>query len=185
MKSPPRNRPAVCLLLSVVLLALVPAVLATSGVINVFAPFGSIETFPASINNHGAITGWHIDGSLFPSGFVRDDDGTITSFDASAPNAPPNTRPFSINDQGAITGYWVDSLARAPRGFVREEDGTVIRFDPTSSNYAVPVSINNQGAITGYCLDASRPGFRGFVRDPYGVIAVFQVPNASNTYVSG
>ena len=71
MKSLLRNRPALCLLLSLVLLALVPAVLATSGVINVFAPFGSIETFPASINNHGAITGWHIDGFLFRSGLQR------------------------------------------------------------------------------------------------------------------
>src|SRR5215467_220926 len=99
MKSLLRNRPAVCLLLSVVFLALVPAVLATSGVITVFSPYRFIQASQVSINNHGAITGWQDDGSFFPTGFVRSEDGTITSFDA-APQGPPFARPFSINDQG-------------------------------------------------------------------------------------
>src|SRR5215831_12680180 len=120
MKSLVRNRPAVCLLLSLILLALVPAVLATSGVITVFNPGGSIQTYPASINNHGAITGWHNNGSFLIVGFVRQEDGTVTNFDATSSN---NTSPVSINNNGAITGFCLDPSRPGFRGFVRKQDG--------------------------------------------------------------
>src|SRR5215831_2712091 len=129
MKSLLRNRPALCLLLFVVLLALVPAVLA-SGVFTVFDVVGATETTPVSINNPGAITGGYRALGVI-HGFVRNEHGVITSFD---PPSSFNTNPVGINNLGVIAGYFrSDPFTGVVHGFVRDEHGDITVFDPTNS----------------------------------------------------
>jgi hypothetical protein len=69
------------------------------------------STFPTSINNDGAITGYTTEPPLGAAhGFVRAPGGAITSFDPPTlatgcfPVAGSSTDPTSINDNGVITG---------------------------------------------------------------------------------
>jgi hypothetical protein len=81
-----------------------------------FDPPGSVGTAPSSINDTGAITGRYSDSKNALHGFVRQPDGSITSFDP--PGSAGNTAPSSINDMGAITGYYWDSNQHV-HGFLR------------------------------------------------------------------
>jgi hypothetical protein len=49
---------------------------------------GSTSMAPQSINAGGAVTGWYFDGSGVQHGFIREDNGTITSFDPPAAPEP-------------------------------------------------------------------------------------------------
>src|SRR6202040_3372930 len=93
--------------------------------ITTFDPPGSYGTIPTSINPSGEIAGNYF-GPTGPTahGFVRDKDGTITSFDA--PGAGPNgTIVASINPSGEITGNFFD-VNRTSHGFLRDRDGTIV-----------------------------------------------------------
>ena len=82
-------------------------------------------TSPESINFFGSITGYVIDEKHVVHGWVREDDGKITTFDAPGadltPGAYNGTIPFSNNAEGAITGYYTDANGAA-HGFVRCRD---------------------------------------------------------------
>jgi hypothetical protein len=80
---------------------------------------GSIVTVPVSINQSGDITGWHIDASFVPHGFLRDKDGTITKFDV--PGAVFGTSAESINPSGEIAGWYSDARGTY-HGFLRNPD---------------------------------------------------------------
>jgi len=66
-----------------------------------------------SINEKGEIAGFN------SGGFVRDPNGTITTFNVPGSSA---TTAFSINDEGAITGYYFASPGVA-HGYVRDPEG--------------------------------------------------------------
>jgi len=130
---------------------------------------GSTGTFPASINNAGAITGYYTVANGRAFGFVRHPDGKFTSFDPGA-----NTFPRSINNKGVITGSYTNDAGT--HGFVRAPDGAVTSFDPfpggcnpffkplPSTN---PTSINDDGVITGWCQPQLEGIFiLGWVRIP-------------------
>src|SRR5258707_305874 len=93
---------------------------------------GPNGTIPTSINPRGEIAGYYF-GSTAPTahGFVRDKDGTITSFDA--PGAGSNgTIVVGINPSGEITGYFFDvnyAVNHTTHGFVRDRDGAIVSFD--------------------------------------------------------
>src|SRR5262249_13812720 len=99
---------------------------------------------------------------FFVVGFVRNEDGNITSFDATPQGHPtlypPSAHPFGINDQGTITGHWLGPLANAPRAFVRQEDGTL-----TNSDAARTIRHQSASTTTGQLLDSVSillgPGF--------------------------
>jgi len=119
----------VCSLLSLVFVAaLVIAVplSAHSQTLTPFDPTGSTSTFPFSINPAGAITGFYSDASFANHGFLRDADGTITTFDA--PGAAQGTFPQQINPAGSIAGYYTDASS-VNHGFVRAADGTIRTFE--------------------------------------------------------
>jgi len=137
-----------------------------------FDPPGSFGTVPTSINPNGEIARFY-SGPPGPAmhGFVRDEDGTITSFDP--PGVGPNgTFVASINPSGEITGYFF-TADNNQHGFVRAADGTITTFDAPNAGLPFPSSINPVGTITGSYADAS--GIHGFVRDKDGTITSFDV----------
>jgi hypothetical protein len=127
-------------------------------------------TYPHGINGRGEVTGYTLDNNG-RHGFVRDQLGNITLFDAPG---SLNTIPTSINDRGTITGRfsegWGPTFGGAYHGFVRDTQGNITIFDAPGALDTEPNSINAQGAITGFT------GGAGFIRDTAGNITVFNVP---------
>ncbi len=107
-------------------------------------------------------------------GFLRDREGTITTFDPAGSNC---TDPVAINDFGVITGGYSDSSG-VYHGFLRAPNGAITKFNiieaGTDQNLGV-TSINDFGIITGDYLDSSEV-LHGFVRAPYGAITTFDAP---------
>lgn len=140
-------------------------------------------TIPAGINPKGVITGSY-QASGINRGFLRDKDGTITTFDISG----TTTSPSSINEQGEITGDYGNG-----HSFLRDKDGTITTFDVSSAiigNYAgtFAESINPEGEIVGYTgpIYYKGPGLEvGFLRHKDGTITTFKVPGSTATLVSG
>ena len=60
----------------------------------------------------GTIMGNYLDADNLSHGFLRNRDGTFTTFDAPGaghvPGSDDGTYPFGINTNGAITGWYVD-----------------------------------------------------------------------------
>jgi hypothetical protein len=75
-------------------------------------------TTPISINPSGEIAGYYFDVNFRGHGFVRDKDGTITSFDVLGAGSN-GTFPASINPRGEITGSYSDA-SNVSHGFLRE-----------------------------------------------------------------
>lgn len=160
----------------------------TDGTLTIFDSFGStasaaIEPYPFSDgtlaldnNSAGQITGfwggavgggrWH--------GFLRQPDGTVTSFEAweNSLNFISSTWPLAINSAGQITGHYQD--ATGDHGFLRDSDGTIIRFDPPNAS-THPRAINSAGAIT------ANYGNLGFLRKANGKIVTFNPIGSSYT----
>jgi len=129
-------------------------------------------TYPFAINSEAAITGYYCD-AITCHGFVRDGDGTFTTFDV--PNDVNGTYPLGINQGGAITGYWFDANYNN-HGFIRDRDGTLTAFDvPNDVNGTQPTSIDPEGTITGNYCDVNL-ACHGFLRDGHGNITTFDVP---------
>jgi hypothetical protein len=63
---------------------------------------------PQAINPAGVITGYYANPGNAAFGFVRDPNGTVTSF------GQPGTQPQAINPSGTIVGYY------SSQGFVRD-----------------------------------------------------------------
>ena len=144
-------------------------------------PFQFRGTFAFGINPQGAIAGYYGDTSAVPHGYVRDKDGTITTFDV--PGAA-RTFAYNINPAGSIAGHYRDAF-KVLHGYVRAPDGTITTFDAPGAGTGVRQgtfvsvfgTINPDGAITGYYLDASNV-FHGYMRDANGTITTFDAPGA-------
>lgn len=132
----------------------------------------ALGTYPMSINNSMAVTGYYLISPTEAHGFVRHADGTITTF-----NVPDSlwTEPESINDDGDITGFY-ELAAGVPRGFARLADGRLLTSEPAGERddgpQAQPVSINDFKVIAGnypYPLASSA----GFERSADGDFTTF------------
>jgi hypothetical protein len=134
------------------------------------------STRALAINSHGQITGVYLqrNPTFIYRGFLRERNGTITTFDVNG----LDTIPTALNSQGQITGYAGND------GFLRQPDGSIVIFDGPNSTSTQSTAINPKGQITGVYLDASTI-YHGFLRDKDGSIATVDVPNASNTYLTG
>lgn len=68
-------------------------------------------TFPQSVSEAGAITGWYVDSRFVSHGFVRNVDGTITTFDApgAGTGAGQGTLAYSLSPPGIVAGYYQDA----------------------------------------------------------------------------
>jgi hypothetical protein len=115
--------------------------------------------------------GNYFDADNLSHGFLRNENGTFTTFDApdagSVPGSFEGTYPFGINMNGAITGWYVDG-ADVNHGFVRDKHGAFTEFDvpgagtdPGQGPYVFSIAPN--GAVTGYSFDPNNV-VHGFVR---------------------
>jgi hypothetical protein len=106
-------------------------------------------------------------------GFLREADGTITTFNAAG---AVWTEPESINAAGDTTGFY-QLPAGVPQGFLRYADGRIITFDPpppvvdpapqpVGTTEAQPISINDFDVIAGNYPVYSRPNV--FIRSAGG-----------------
>ena len=92
-----------CLLCCSLMLGYSPSAHAAN--IITFDPPGSVSTDATAINSLGAITGAYFDTNGVGHAFVRNPDGTFTTF-----NAPPDGGfdpfPSGISDLGSVTGSY-------------------------------------------------------------------------------
>lgn len=94
-----------------------------NGVITVFdapgagtGPFqGTFAFSPLIIAPNGSIAGYYVDSANVSHGFLRDRNGTITTFDApgAGTGAGQGTFSYAISPNGAVTGYFYDAPPRA------------------------------------------------------------------------
>jgi len=109
---------------------------------------GALGTYPMSINNSMTVTGYYYVSPTVTRGFVRDAEGTITTFDVDVAGTVW-IEPESINAGGDITGFYelaatppqppYDLTGNQPQGFLRYADGRVITFDPPLPTSTPPV----------------------------------------------
>jgi hypothetical protein len=129
-------------------------------------------TFPLSMNDDGAITGYFTDAKDACRGFIRSPEGKVTIF--TPPDLAPGICflvPASINASGTITGYYTDT-AYVVHSFVRTAAGKFTSFEVPGANTqsydyegTFALSINQAGVITGYWND-KLGDTHGFVRKP-------------------
>jgi hypothetical protein len=150
----------------------------------------SSATYPMSINETRMITGYYISKSGVTSGFVRDEEGHITTF--AVPESVL-TEPVSINTAGEITGYYQaagpnPSTPGNPQGFIRSADGTITTL--TGNTYTLnglqPVSINVAGEIAGNFPDITFAS-NIFIRSASGVFSTTTLSQGAeySTVVTG
>jgi hypothetical protein len=121
----------------------------SSGAITTFdIPAATYGTFSGSINIFGAVTGYYADVYNIVHGFVRNNQGNITTFD---PPRAYTSAPQSINANGAVTGFYVDNKFVA-HGFVRDPRGNFVTIDAPGASATNAFSINNDGVIAGTTL---------------------------------
>jgi hypothetical protein len=122
-----------------------------------------------SINASMAVTGYYYVSPSVTRGFLRDADGTITTFDVAG---GVWTEPESINAGGNITGFY-ELVRGVPQGFLRYADGHIITFDPPQARNSMPpkaqpVSMSDFDEIVGnYSFPLMAPSF--FTRSGRGV----------------
>jgi len=164
------------------------------GVITVFdapgagtgAGQGTFSAFsPLLINPHGAITGYYTDSAFVAHGFLRDENGVITTFDApgAGTGAFQGTQSFAISPGGEITGFYFDGT-NATHGFLRDKKGVITTFDvpgagtgPFQGTYGGGFTPN--GTIMGVLIDADNLN-HGFLLDKNGAVTTFDAPDAGN-----
>jgi hypothetical protein len=145
--------------------------------------FPTPGTFVTAINQAGVIVGWGNAFGVFDlrlHGFIRQVDGTITTFDVL--NAE-GSFPQAINAQGQIAGYWQDSTSH-DHGFVRDVDGNTITVDYPGATETAVLGIDSRGTVAGvYGLSSSDS--HAFVRDPDGTFTTIEIPDSTFTTIAG
>ena len=123
------------------------------------------------LNQLGAIAGIYSDANSVNHGFVRNPNGTTTTFDApgAGTGAYEGTGcssdcPTSLNDWGAITGNYIDANY-VLHGYLRSPNGNIVTVDPSGSVYTWSSGISDSGSITGYYIAADGV-YHGFLRTP-------------------
>jgi hypothetical protein len=97
---------------------------------------GTIFFSPEILNNDGEIAGHYVDSGGVSHGFLRDENGVITTFDAPGAGTGngQGTFSFAISQGGQITGFYFDGT-NANHGFLRHENGVITTVDvPGASN---------------------------------------------------
>jgi len=84
-------------------------------------------SYPVSINLAGAITGSYADADFLGHGFLRAENGSISTLDVPGA-ATFGTVPSSINPADTITGSY-DDANFVGRGFLRTANGNLVTFD--------------------------------------------------------
>jgi hypothetical protein len=119
------------------------------------------STFPIAINDKGQVAGdYDIPDLLVQRGFLREADGTITTF--NVPGAVTNGNMITgIDSKGRVAGYYQDTNG-VEHAFVRKTDGSFATFDAPGAKRTVTTAINSQGVMVGSFID-SQNKMHGFV----------------------
>ena len=138
-------------------------------------------TIATAINSAGQITGYYEDTiDQITRGFLREPDGTITTFDG-----PPLTLTYTsftfartINSAGQIAGSYFESSVPAGEsrghGFLRDRDGTITPFDIGTADHVLNTAINPAAQIAGSYVFSDLPSpTAAFLRQPDGSITTF------------
>jgi hypothetical protein len=150
-------------------------------------------TYPTSINDLGAITGYYWDTNGFSHGFLRSHDGKFTTFDVPGVGGY-GTTPKAINFEGAVVGFYTDS-SYLFHAFQRTPDGkftTWIGPDACTGNGAEgcfgsgATNINAFETVAGGFEDNSGNFVHhGLVRNAEGKLKTFDVPGAGTGSYQG
>lgn len=139
-------------------------------------------TSATDINAAGQIAGVFSTGTA-ERGFLRQLDGTLTTFivppAVDPPLASPHTVPQAINDLGQVTGY-ANASTFTYHGFLQKRNGISTTFDPLDSTATYAKAINLLGAITGFYTTADGVS-HGFLRRYNGTIVTFDPPGSLGT----
>jgi uncharacterized membrane protein len=153
-----------------------------------YTPLDTMPGFPLTVHI-GLDNRGHTVGSFTPDGatlrgFLREQRGDYTSFDAT-PDALA-TLPFDVNDRGTAVGFYAAGEIDgdfAVHGFLRRPNGTITTVDVPGALSTVASGINNRGAVVGNFVDSD--GGHGFLLDRGEVTpidppgAIPKDPNAS------
>ena len=152
------------------------------------APFADLKpgdyngTYPTSINDSGAITGYSNDANYVSHSFLRSPDGTITTFQAPGADIKPadaeGTIATGINALGAITDTTVTRRVWCTGSYaVATASLRPSKFQASGGYGSFPIAINLEGAIVGYYTD-SNYAFHAFLRSPDGKFTTWIGPDA-------
>src|SRR5262249_7204399 len=116
-------------------------------------------TVVSALNDAGQTAGTYVDASG-PHGFVRDADGTLTSFDF-----PGSTQinVSALNDAGQVVGHYFGALVS--HGFRPDAHRHIATFDVPGSTQTIVSALNDAGQAAGYYVDADGHQ-HGFVATP-------------------
>jgi uncharacterized membrane protein len=164
------GRTAASLLLATVVYAL-PA---RSQIVSFDATTNSEFTEVQCINPAGAVTGSYAVPRQGLLGFVRKQNGQITTFGAPTTN-DVDPQGIGINSAGEVVGPYlkfdgsvtIDGTTYSSysySSFLRLANGTVINIDPTNSYSSTPYCINEKGTVAGNESDASDGSTHFFLR---------------------
>jgi probable HAF family extracellular repeat protein len=143
------------------------------GNLTTFNALGSDDTIAEGINNAGQVV-----GHFFDHGFLREPDGTVTSFDAPGPE-PHTIIPYGINDSGQISG----TLANPVQGFVKD-GSTVTAFDVPGGTDTNARGLNNAGDVVGTFTDGTGERNEGFLKEG-GTFVTIDIAGASSIVAFG
>jgi hypothetical protein len=146
--------------------------------------------FPNQINASGDIAGYYTDTNGVFHGFLRDSNGTITTFDAPGAGTATGegTEISDMNASGVIVGginVGIVNGVNTTHSFVRATDGTYTVFDPPQSgaHSSFAEGINDSGAVVGTYRDANLVR-HGYLLQPDGTFVSFDDPNAAQLPLS-
>jgi uncharacterized membrane protein len=140
----------------------------------------NIYTGPQAINARGTIVGYYQPPSTGSHSFLRDKDGTLTTFEVGV----LSNRAQGINARGAIVGIYdipgPPPFGNRTHGFLIDKDGAFTSIDVRGALDTFVMGINARGDIVGYYYDLSAPSTpRAFLLTNDG-LAFIDVPGASD-----
>jgi len=141
-------------------------------------PSGATRVQPFGINASGVITGSYVDSGNITDGFVRDLDGTITTFEVES-----DTYPRAITNDGRIAGYYVYGIGY--RSFVRSPLGDFTTFAAPAAYYGTAaIAMSDQGQVAGQTQEISTV-LTAFLRNADGTLIEFSAPGAGKRTATG
>lgn len=169
--------------------ALVVGDISSSGATSVFdVPEAIYGMFSRRINSKGVVAGEWIDAGNGEHAFVRDNHGSIASFNAPGDGFGGSTGVTGINAAGTLTGGYADANIIF-HGFLRDNAGTFSTIDAPNSGSVQFAgtkarNINSNGDVAGDYRDSNYLS-HGFVRTNVGSYLNFDVPGAASLFLNG
>jgi hypothetical protein len=126
---------------------------------------GAVLTYATAINASGQVAGTYLGQDSLYHGFLRESNGTITTFDVSGGTLSISVE--GINASGQIVGYAYNGSSFS---FIRESDGTitVVAVPYSGANGTTIFGMNDSGEVCGYYTLSSSDSDYGFVRNLSG-----------------